>query len=343
MQVEASIVVPIYNEINSLNKLCFKLKNTFKNIKIKYIFIDDGSDDGSTTWLKDNLKKIFTEKEFKFSILKKNYGKGYAVKKGIGLAEGKHIIFFDSDLEYEPQDLFEMYKVILANDKIEVLYGSRNLGSKTQLRRYFINGIAVKINTWIFNFLFKQSLSDLHTGSKIINSSLAKDLKINTNGFGLEIVMSSEIAKRNINIFEYGISYYERSVEQGKKITFLDGTMSYYFLFSERFLKNNIQTQISILYSFMFMTYVGNHFGSSSGKIFALIFFMLVGLIIALNRKIVPLSIIFFSIYIGSLFSQGNGKIYSVSIFFILGLYLSKKISKFFKKSNDNSIKKFLI
>ncbi len=46
MNHEASIVVPIYNEINSLNSLCFKLKDTFKHNKIKYIFIDDGSKDG---------------------------------------------------------------------------------------------------------------------------------------------------------------------------------------------------------------------------------------------------------------------------------------------------------
>ena len=56
MNHEASIIVPIYNEINSLNSLCFKLKDTFKHNKIKYIFIDDGSKDGSVNWLKNNLK-----------------------------------------------------------------------------------------------------------------------------------------------------------------------------------------------------------------------------------------------------------------------------------------------
>ena len=237
MNHEASIIVPIYNEINSLNNLSSKLKDTFKHLKIKYIFVDDGSKDGSLNWLKNNLELFFNKKEFELIILQKNYGKGYAVKEGIKKAEGKFTIFLDSDLEYEPRDLLEMYNVILENSNIKVLYGSRNLGSKTQMRRYFLNKIAVKINTWIFNFLFKQSLSDLHTGSKIINTDLVKDLNLNTNGFGLEIVMSSEIAKRNINIFEYGISYYERTYEQGKKITFLDGIISYYFLFRERFNK----------------------------------------------------------------------------------------------------------
>ena len=96
-----------------------------------------------------------------------------------------------------------------------------NLGAKIQLRRYFLNDIAVKLNTWIFNFLFNQSLTDLHTGTKIIENSLLKEFKYKTNGFGLEIVISSEISKKKINIYEYGISYYERSFEEGKKLHLL--------------------------------------------------------------------------------------------------------------------------
>ena len=342
MNFEASIIVPIYNEINSLNTLCYKIKDTFKHFKIKYIFVDDGSKDGSLKWLQNNLELVFSKKEFELIILQKNSGKGYAVKEGIKKTEGKYTIFLDSDLEYEPRDLLEMYNVVLENTNIEVLYGSRNVGSKIQLRRYFMNKIAVKINTWIYNFLFNQSLSDLHTGSKIINTDLLKDLNINTNGFGLEIVMSSEIARRNINIFEYGISYYERTIEQGKKITLSDGFKSYYFLFRERFLKNDIPTQISILYSFIFMTYAGTYFGMGSGKILAILLFMIIGLMIALKRKILQLSIIFFLIYVGSLFSKGNGRIYTVIIFFLIGLYLSKKIKKYFSKIKYNFITRLI-
>jgi len=207
MNYKASIIIPIYNEYNSLNNLCLKIKQSFKNCSIKYIFIDDGSKDGSLEWLTDNIKILFPENNFELLKLNKNYGKGHAVREGIKKIEGQYTLFIDSDLEYQPSDLYEMYEIILKNEDIEVLYGSRNLGSKTQLRRYFLNGIAVKINTWIFNFLFNQSLTDVHTGSKIIKNTLLKKLNISTNGFGLEIIMSSEISKRNINIFEYGISY----------------------------------------------------------------------------------------------------------------------------------------
>ena len=342
MKYNSSLIVPIFNEIASLKNLCKKLKETFKDHHIKFIFVDDGSTDGSTEWLKQNLKSFFSKNNYNLILLKKNFGKGYAIKEGIKKIEGAYTLFIDSDLEYQPADLLEMYNVILNNDEIDVLYGSRNLGSKTQLRRYFLNGIAVKLNTWIFNFLFNQSLTDLHTGSKIIKNTLLKTLNISTNGFGLEIVMSSEISKKNINIFEYGISYYERSIEEGKKITIIDGIQSYYFLFKERFIQNNLETQISLIYSFLFMTYVGTYFGMGTGKIMVILFFMLIGLMIALNGRILTLSFIFLLLYIGSLFSKGNGKIYTTLGFFILGLYITKKIRKKLNRFKGKTFLKFL-
>ena len=229
MNFKASIIIPVYNEVNFLETLCFKLKESFQNIKVKYIFIDDGSSDGSCDWLTKNLHNYFNKKELNLISLKKNYGKGYAIREGIKKLEGTYAIFIDSDMEYDPKDIFEMYEVVLKNKNINVLYGSRNLGTKIQLRKYFLNSIAVKFNTFVFNFLFNQSLTDLHTGSKIVESSLLKNLDLNTDGFAIEVVMSSEISKKEINIYEYGISYLERTVEQGKKITFIDGVKSYFF------------------------------------------------------------------------------------------------------------------
>ena len=342
MNYSFSIIIPVYNEVKLIERFVDNLCENFRDLKAKFIFIDDGSNDGSAEWLKVNLKKIFIKNNFELIILNKNYGKGYAVKQGIKKIEGPYTLFIDSDLEYQPRDLYDMYNIVIKNKEIKVLYGSRNLGAKTQLRRYFLNSIAVKLNTWIYNFLFNQSLTDLHTGSKIIESSLLKKINISTNGFGLEIVMSSEIAKRNINIFEYGISYYERSFEQGKKITIIDGFKSYYFLFRERFIQNDIQTQISLIYSLSFMGYAGTYFGMGLGKVLVIFFFMIVGLLIALNRKIIPLSIIFVLTYFGSLFSKGNGKIYPTVLFFLIGLYFSKRLFKNFKSIKNKSFFKFL-
>ena len=340
MKYKATLIIPVFDEIRSLEKFCNKIKNTFSNIKLKYIFVDDGSRDGSTEWLNKNLKRKFPIEDFEFIKLNKNYGKGYSIKKGIERMVGDYVLFIDSDLEYDPDDLLTMYNVILENNEIEVIYGSRNLGSKTQLRRYFLNGIAVKINTWIFNFLFKQHLTDLHTGSKIIKKNLLKDIKITSNGFGLEIDLSGEIAKKNINIFEYGISYFERSVDEGKKITFTDGILSYFYLFKSRFIRNNIDTQITLIYSFFIFLFLGLMNEQGVTKILFGLFFPLAGLILALNRKIISISIIAFFLYIGKLFIHGSMKVYLILSIYFLSIFLSdlliKKLLKLKKYKNLN-------
>jgi len=91
------------------------------------------------------------------------------------------------------------------------------------------------------------------------------------------------------------------------------------------------------------MSYAGTFFGMGTGKVLVIISFMIVGLLIALNRKIIPLSLVFFLTYVGSLFSKGNGKIYTTVLFFIIGLYLSKKLLIYFNKTETSRIIKFFI
>jgi len=343
MTKELSIIIPVYNEINLIDKFLKKLFNEFDQSKTKFIIIDDGSNDGSNKYLEKNVSNLIDQNNFKLILLKKNYGKGYAVRQGMKEVEGDYFLLIDSDLEYDPKDALELYLIAKKNDRIDVIHGSRYLGGKIQLRQYFFNDLAARFNTYIFNIFFSQSITDLHTGLRVMKSSLIKDLKLTLNGFGLEIDLSSEIVKKNYNIFEYGISYFERTKSQGKKITIIDGLLSYYFLFKTRFLQNDNATLYSILYSFCFMTYAGTYFGMGTGKIFMIIIFMIIGLSLGINRKIIPLSIIFLGMYLGSLFSAGNGRIYPVLIFFLITLIISKKITNNYKNKKKGSVIKFLL
>lgn len=338
-----SIIIPIYNEFQLIEKSIVKLHNNFKNINCKYILIDDGSNDGTKEWLSKNLPLIFRIEDFKFIDLNKNYGKAYAVKEAIKYIEGNLTLIIDSDLEYDPTDAKELYEIARDNESIDVIQGSRYLGGKIQLRKHILNDIAVRINTFLFNFLFGQSITDVHTGTRIIKSALLKKLYLSFSRFGIEIDINCQIAKKNINIYEYGISYIERSKKEGKKITYIDGLLSYYYIFLARFVQNDITTSISILYSFAFMTYAGTYFGLGIGKIMITIFFALIGMIIGLNRKLIPLSTIFAAIYIGSLFSKGNGRILPIVLFFLIALVYSKKLTNKFKFKRKNFITKLLI
>ena len=90
------------------------------------------------------------------------------------------------------------------------------------------------------------------------------------------------------------------------------------------------------------MTYIGSYFGMGIGKTMIIVLFAIVGLLNAMHRKIIPLSIIFFSIFIGSLFSSGNGRIYPILLFYFFSLWISKKISSKYNNHNNYFLKFFI-
>ena len=72
MNTKISIIVPIYNEIKIIDKFLDKLILCFKNLEIKYIFVDDGSDDGTQKWLKENIPQLFKNQYYELIFLEYN-------------------------------------------------------------------------------------------------------------------------------------------------------------------------------------------------------------------------------------------------------------------------------
>ena len=334
--INLSIVIPVFNEINFLSKLFEEIKIYFNNEKTEIIFVDDGSNDGSF----DILKKFKDKKNYKFifKLLKLdiNSGKGKAIKTGIKNSEGEYILLQDADLELDIRDAKEMFDMITANKDIKCIFGSRYLSGKLKKNNYFFNNLIGKINSLIFNIFFSQSLSDVHCGLKILHRSVIKKIKLSVNDFGIEIDLASQIVRNDFFIYEFGVSYFFRTKRQGKKITWFDGLKSFYYLFKVRFIDNVPSTNLSILYSSIYMGFVGSHFGMGLGNTLFIIIFIIIGATLGINFKILSSSIIFLFIFIGSLFGKGNGTTLSVILFFLLGLYLARKFKKYFQNTNLN-------
>ena len=337
-KINLSIIIPLFNEERYINKLFLDLKQYFNQEDIEVIVVNDGSADGSYLLL-EKLKKNSYRFKYKLINLSKNFGKGYAVKQGAKESLGKYILLQDADLELDIRDSKEIYEIISNDESIECIFGSRYLSGKLKKHNYFINEFIGKFNTFIFNLLFGQSLSDIHCGLKIFHRNVYKKINISVNDFGLEIDIASQIIKNNYYIYEVGVSYFSRTVKAGKKITWIDGLKSYYYLFKVRFLDNPISTQISIIISSIYMMYVGSHFGMGLGNTIAIVLFFVIGMIIGLHTKIISTLFIYLFIYLGSLFGSGQGKALSVFIFFTLGIFitrtLKKKISSDFKKLSN--------
>lgn len=340
--MKLSIIIPVYNEVKYLKNFTKNLTDAFIDENVEYIFVNDGSNDGSGEWLSNYVKNA-PEEKFKFIKLEKNFGKGFALIQGTKASTGDYILFQDSDMELDPRDSLEMYHIIKNNNEMEVLFGSRFLSGKLKTNKNYLNEIIGRVNSVIFNVFFLQSLSDLHCGTKIISRKVLNKINLTVKDFGIEIDIASQISKNNFLIYEYGISYFGRSHGEGKKITWVDGLLSYYYLVKTRFIDNDISILLSIIYSIIYMVFVASYFGEGNGKNLIMILFFIIGSFIGLHKKIAISSIIFLSAYLGSLFSSGNGKIYTVLLGFLIGLYISKKIySKLIHNTKNKFIKFFV-
>ena len=328
-RIDLSIIIPIYNEAKFINRLFDDLKKYFNTKSVEVIFVDDGSNDDTPKLIKEFEKKDSYKFNFIPIKLDINSGKGKAIQTGIKNSLGKYILLQDADLELDTKDASEMYQMIKNNNEIKCIFGSRYLSGKLKKNNYFFNNLVGKINSLIFNIFFSQSISDVHCGLKILHRSVIEKINLTVNDFGIEIDIASQIVRNNFFIYEFGVSYYFRTKSQGKKITWIDGIKSFYYLIKARFFDNSTSTNISILFSSLYMAYVGSYFGMGLGKTLFIITFFMLGLIIGLRYKILPSVFIFFFIYIGSLLGSGQGKVLAVLLFFILGLYFAKKINKF--------------
>ncbi len=283
---ELSVIIPVFNEERYLDKLFEQILNYFNDENVEVIFINDGSIDRS----KEIIENFKNTKNKKFSLdlinLNKNLGKGKAVREGINKSSGQYVILQDADLELDLKDAKELLSIIKSNDEIKCIFGSRYLSGKLKKHNYFYNELFGKINSFIFNIFFGQSLSDIHCGLKILHRDVIDNIKLSINDFGLEIDIASQIVRNNFFIYEFGVSYYSRTSDEGKKITWIDGIKSYYYLFKVRFLDNPISTKISLIYSSIYMTYVGSYFGMGLGKTLFMIVFFIMGLIIGLKNKL---------------------------------------------------------
>ena len=217
-----TVIIPVYNELNTLEKILKKIFNV-KKIKKKIIIVDDGSSDGTRELLKNKISK--NKNIFKIIYHKKNMGKGAAINSAKKFIGNGFVIIQDADLEYNPKDYYKILNV-LRNRKHKVVYGSRVLGKsrylddkKTKTYRIFANHVL----TIFSNIINNQNLTDAHTCYKAFDAKLFKKISLREKGFSFCPEITTKISNLKIDIKELKISYMPRSYDQGKKISFIDG------------------------------------------------------------------------------------------------------------------------
>lgn len=215
---KVSIVIPAYNEKETIEKILEKVKGvSLPNAEKEIIVVDDGSTDGT----REILEKT---KGIRYIFHDKNQGKGGAVKTGFQNATGDILLIQDADLEYEPNEYLRLLAPIFSG-QADVVYGSRFIGRDPHRVLYIWHYLANKFLTMLSNMFTGLNLSDMETCYKAFRKEVVDSFKdtLESKKFGIEPELTAKVAKGRWRIYEIGISYYGRTYEEGKKINWKDG------------------------------------------------------------------------------------------------------------------------
>jgi len=230
MKIEKlSIVIPAYNEGNTIHLILDKIKSVklIDNIQKEIIIVNDCSTDHTEQAVTD-YRANNPDVAINYYKHETNRGKGSALHTGISKATGEYLIIQDADLEYDPQEYNDLLKPV-CNGFADVVYGSRFMGSNPHRILFFWHTIGNRWLTFASNMFSNLNLTDMETCYKLFDTKLVQSIKLTEQRFGFEPEVTQKIARvPNIRIYEVGISYYGRTYDDGKKIGWKDGVRAIY-------------------------------------------------------------------------------------------------------------------
>ena len=221
--MRVSFLIPAYNEEATIGEVLERI--AMLGLDAQVVVVDDGSSDRTAEIAEEHGATV---------IRQANAGKGAAIRTAIGAIDGDIAVIQDADMEYDPAEVPELIEPIVRG-VADVVYGSRLRGGKPQRAYLFWHLLGNRFLSLLTSVLYNTTLSDMETGYKAFRADLLRSLELRENRFGLEPEITAKICKRKLRIYELPISYYGRTFEEGKKITWRDGFRAIWVLLRVRF------------------------------------------------------------------------------------------------------------
>jgi len=229
MSAKLSIIVPAYNEENTIQHILNKINEVklIQDIQKEIIVVNDCSKDKTEQKVTE-----FQQQHPELNVVYKkhdvNKGKGAALRTGFQSATGDFVIVQDADMEYDPNEFNILMQPIL-DGFADVVYGSRFIGGKPHRILFFWHTIGNKMLTMASNMFTNLNLTDMETCYKMFRREIIQSIDLKESRFGFEPEVTAKMSKiPKVRIYEVGISYYGRTYEEGKKIGMKDAFRALY-------------------------------------------------------------------------------------------------------------------
>jgi len=222
--VKLSVVIPVYNEKDTLQELLRRVERVKLPLEKEIIVVDDFSTDGSremVSMLPNRFLKI---------LQPQNRGKGAALKAGIAVSSGEFIIFQDADLEYNPEDFTTLLQPVLRGET-DMVFGSRFTDQHLALfgkerTMHLTHWAGNKALTLIFNTLYHTGLTDVEPCYKLFRSEVLRSVSVSADRFEYDIELMCKLVRKGYRVRQLPIRYAPRSFTEGKKISWKDGLVA---------------------------------------------------------------------------------------------------------------------
>jgi glycosyltransferase involved in cell wall biosynthesis len=236
LPLKLSIVIPAYNEASTIGEtidavLAVDLSALSQPVEKEIVVVDDGSTDQTCAVLEQ-----YAANGVRVVRHDRNRGKGAAIRTGFASITGDVVLIQDADLEYDPREYPVLLDPILRG-RADVVYGSRLSGGRPQRVFLFWHLVGNRFLTLLTNMLFNSTLTDMETGYKVFRRDVLDRMQLRENDFRIEPEITAAVLRNGkLRVYEVPISYYGRSYEEGKKITWKDGFGAIMTLLRCRFL-----------------------------------------------------------------------------------------------------------